>query len=251
MKLISLNLWGGRIYNDLIAFLKRNSDDTDVFCFQEMIDFSSGKIPQRVLDIKKHRTGMDDVLDLYSKLGGILNSFKSTLSDPCSSGGERLAIFYKNTLEFKKYNITKVSKNVRIRFENYDYDLTSFVQSAEVNGYSINNIHGLWQFGKDDTPERIEQSKNVIEALSKTGAKRVLVGDFNLSPDTKSIKMLEDSGMVNLIKEYNIKTTRSKLYDRKEKFADYIFVSEKIKVKDFKVLDDVVSDHLPLYLDFS
>ena len=32
-------------------------------------------------------------------------------------------------------------------------------------------------------------------------------------------------------------------------FADYIFVSKDIKVKDFKVLPDEVSDHLALSIE--
>lgn len=36
MKVISLNLWGGRIYEPLARFLKEHKDSTDFFCFQEM-----------------------------------------------------------------------------------------------------------------------------------------------------------------------------------------------------------------------
>jgi len=60
--------------------------------------------------------------------------------------------------------------------------------------------------------------------------------------------------MRNLIKDYDITSTRSKLYTKHKKpvlFADYIFTSPEIEVRDFKVLPDVVSDHLPLLLDYS
>ena len=59
--------------------------------------------------------------------------------------------------------------------------------------------------------------------------------------------------MSNLIDEYNIKTTRPTFNDGLDKgdlVCDYIFVNNKIKVNDFKVLDNNVSDHLPLLLDF-
>ena len=36
MKLITLNLWAGVVYEPLIEFIKKHSEDTDVFCFQEM-----------------------------------------------------------------------------------------------------------------------------------------------------------------------------------------------------------------------
>ena len=61
--------------------------------------------------------------------------------------------------------------------------------------------------------------------------------------------------MRNLIKEYGIESTRSELYNDMEKWkdpiADYVFASPDVKVRDFKVLGDVVSDHLPLFIEFS
>ena len=60
--------------------------------------------------------------------------------------------------------------------------------------------------------------------------------------------------MRDLIKEYNITSTRSKLYNKHEKpvlYADYIFTSSEIEINDFNILSDVVSDHLPLLLDFN
>jgi endonuclease/exonuclease/phosphatase family metal-dependent hydrolase len=63
------------------------------------------------------------------------------------------------------------------------------------------------------------------------------------------MKKLEEN-MIDLITKNDVKNTRSKFYTRNEKFADYILVSPDIKVRDFKVMDEHVSDHLPLYLDF-
>jgi hypothetical protein len=48
--------------------------------------------------------------------------------------------------------------------------------------------------------------------------------------------------MINLVKDYNVTSTRSSHYPKEEKFADYIFVSKDIEVKDFKVLPDEVND---------
>ena len=78
----------------------------------------------------------------------------------------------------------------------------------------------------------------------------VMCGDFNLLPNTQSIKKLEDFGLRNLIKENNITSTRTSFYTKTEKFADYALLSDEIDIKDFKVLPDEVSDHSPLYLEF-
>ena len=78
----------------------------------------------------------------------------------------------------------------------------------------------------------------------------MLCGDFNLLPDTESLRMLESAGLRNLVVECGVTSTRTSLYARPEPFADYVFVSDGIAVRDFHVLPDVVSDHTPLLLEF-
>ena len=81
---------------------------------------------------------------------------------------------------------------------------------------------------------------------------KILCGDFNLLPDTQSLAILEtECNLVNLIKTHNIPTTRSPLYLKPEKFADYTLVSRDIEVKHFEVPNVEVSDHLPMILEFS
>jgi len=79
--------------------------------------------------------------------------------------------------------------------------------------------------------------------------KKLIAGDFNMVPDGKAMSMLEE-GMVNLIKKYDIASTRSSHYPKDEKFADYVLVSKDIMINDFKVLPDEISDHLAVQVDF-
>jgi endonuclease/exonuclease/phosphatase family metal-dependent hydrolase len=116
---------------------------------------------------------------------------------------------------------------------------------------TVINFHGLWTGnGKGDTEDRLLQSDNIIRFLKTLSHPYVLCGDFNLLPETQSLKKLEDSGIRNLIKEFGIASTRSSHYTKPVRFADYTFVSDGITVNDFKVLPDEVSDHLAMYLDF-
>ena len=91
----------------------------------------------------------------------------------------------------------------------------------------------------------------MIDFLKTVDGEVILCGDFNLLPDTESIKKFSDFGLRNLIYENNITSTRTSFYTKQDKFADYVFVSEGISVEEFKVLPDEVSDHSALYLDFS
>jgi endonuclease/exonuclease/phosphatase family metal-dependent hydrolase len=104
--------------------------------------------------------------------------------------------------------------------------------------------------GKQDSERRERQSEMIISFLNIFDCPKILCGDFNLLPDTKSIQMIERAGMRNLIKEYNITSTRTELYKKPLRLADYVFVSPEIKINSFTVLPDVISDHSPLFIDF-
>jgi endonuclease/exonuclease/phosphatase family metal-dependent hydrolase len=70
-------------------------------------------------------------------------------------------------------------------------------------------------------------------------------------PDTKSLTKFDELGLSNLIKKHGVTSTRTRHYSKPEKFADYIFVTNDIGVRDFRVLPEEVSDHAPLYVEFN
>jgi endonuclease/exonuclease/phosphatase (EEP) superfamily protein YafD len=117
---------------------------------------------------------------------------------------------------------------------------------------TVVNFHGLWNGrGKGDSEDRLNQSKKIKEFVETLQGNVVMCGDFNLLPNTQSVQILEDIGLKNLIKETGVTSTRTSHYTKPDKFADYIFISRDINVKDFKVLPEEVSDHSALYLEFN
>ena len=117
------------------------------------------------------------------------------------------------------------------------------------------NFHGQSRPGdKLDTPKRIKQSKILSGILKKISGPKILCGDCNLMPKTQSIKIIERTGMVNLISKYKIKNTRNSVswerYNNRQHFADFTFVTPDIKVKNFKVPYTLASDHLPMVMGF-
>ena len=116
--------------------------------------------------------------------------------------------------------------------------------------YTILNFHGIWILGsKEDTEKRIEQSQRVRKVFDESRGAKILCGDMNIKPDSKSLAILAD-GNRDLIKEYGITSTRSVSKGRSE-VVDYVVVSLEINVTAFEVLNDDISDHLPLMLQFS
>lgn len=112
----------------------------------------------------------------------------------------------------------------------------------------VANFHGLWNGGgKKDCPERIAQSVKVNETMAKLPMNHVLCGDFNLEPKTQSFTMLS-ARRIDLIREHNIQNTRSSYYQKECRYADYMLIGGNLKIRDFAVWKDEVSDHLPLYV---
>jgi exonuclease III len=242
MKIISLNIWGGKIHEKLLSFLKKH-DEIDVFCLQEVDYKAEGK------EIIFNENKFDIYGDIEKVLPDYNGYFRPHLKDYYG-----LAIFAKKNL-----NILEEGEHFVHKHKNYiSTDHIGFhaknVQYIKImlnqKNITTMNFHGLWNGkGKTDTEDRLNQSRKIKKIVDSIGGEKILCGDFNLRPDTESIKILED-GMKNLIKEYKINSTRTSLYTKPERFADYIFVSDNVKVNNFEVMSDEISDHSPLFLDF-
>ncbi len=242
MKIISLNIWGGRVREKLLEFLEEH-EKIDVFCLQEVYDNAE----------EKEIIYNDAMLDIYEDIKKVLLNYVGYFR-PHLKDYYGLAIFAKNNLDIIEEGEHFVHKHkgyvpidhIGFHAKNIQYIKILLNQK----NITIMNFHGLWNGnGKTDTEDRLNQSKKIKEFVDSTDGEKILCGDFNLRPDTESIKTLEN-GMRNLIKEYKINSTRTNLYTKPERFADYIFVSDGVKIKEFRVMPDEVSDHSPLFLDF-
>ncbi|MES2416090.1 MAG: endonuclease/exonuclease/phosphatase family protein [Patescibacteria group bacterium] len=246
MKLITLNTWGGKIYKPLEDFIQRYQD-VDIFCFQEIYHDAVGK--------EKDEDFLDSAFNLFTDLQKLLPNHLGFFKEN-AGGYYGNCIFIKNNLSILEEGDHFVYKHKGYIpegdfFANHARNLQFVKTKNKEITFNIFNVHGLWNGnGKTDTEDRINQSKNILEFIKKFQNEFILCGDFNLRLDTESIKILEDSGLRNLIRENNVTNTRTSLYKKEERFADYIFVTKDIIVKDFKVLPDEVSDHSPLFLDF-
>lgn len=255
MKLVTLNVWGGKLYEPLINFLKKHSVYTDIFCFQDIL---FGNEPE-FSPIQKGR------INLFAETQNVLKAFNSFIyRDPEESyfHGELLpldvgcgqAVFVKNSIEvlenggFRSHPESPYHKGGDMVSGRCQWVK---IKSENSGNVTILNLHGLWQRNsqKKDTPERMEQSQKIKEFFNNHNGKKILCGDFNIINDGNAMSLLEED-MINLIKKYDIKSTRSSHYPKEEKFADYILTSTNIEIEDFQVLSDEVSDHLPLLLEF-
>jgi endonuclease/exonuclease/phosphatase family metal-dependent hydrolase len=248
MKLVTLNLWGGRVSQTYKEFFETYSD-INIWCFQEVLretENTSMFKPVYIEGFEAHRNLFEQ---LKQYLGSFLGEFCQIRQDIFG-----LAVFFTKDIEIIEKGEMLVAKNDDESIPGGDMNHRK-IQWFEIRIHNkkilLVNAHLTHRpEGKRDGEKRLKQSKVIVDFLNMFDCPKILVGDFNLLPDTKSIKMIEDAGMRNLIKEYEVSSTRTELYKKELRLADYIFVSSEIKVNNFKVLPDVVSDHSPLYLDF-
>ena len=246
MKIVTLNVWGGR-KQPCIADMIENNRDIGIYCFQEVYDNAHGKET-----LFNDGTNLDCFHDLMDKLPQYRPYYDPHLQDWWG-----LALFVSKDLPLVRQGEVYVHKMPGFDIETERTGRTAknvqFVETLLPNGETLTvcNFHGLWNgLGKIDTPERVEQSKKIVEFVRSLKGHVVLCGDFNLSPDTESLKMIpRELGFRDLVHEYGITSTRTHLYPKEGKFADYVFVSPRLSVKDFIVMPDVVSDHAPLLLE--
>ncbi len=247
MKLVTLNIWGGRVGSRLPDFFAKYND-IDIWCFQEVFNKKEGPVYVKT-------EGFEPDNNLQKTLSNYLNLHQDEFC-PVLEKCYGIASFIHTNIKIIETGETLVACGDWWKLgDGHNRDHHRKLQWLEVEVDSkkllIVNVHLTHRpEGKKDSEKRIRQSQTIIDFLNMFDYPKILVGDFNLLPTTQSIQMIEDAGMINLVKKHNVESTRTELYKKPLKFADYIFVSPEIRVKDFKVLPDVVSDHSPLYLEF-
>lgn len=225
MKILSLNTWhGGRLKRELTQFVTKHAEDVDIFCFQE----TEGEFEEIV--------------------GSLREEYREVRSErDTREGGRSLRMYIQQGIEIMETgeifteDAGGLGSWIRIRTGEGPIWLCSF--------------HGVAFPGeKLDTPERIRMSQALIEHAEMQGAiPKIFMGDFNLEPHTESVLLFEKNGFNNLIRDFNIKTTRNahawnKGWDVLQYYADYTFV-KGIPVKHFEVPPDEVSDHQSMLLE--
>src|SRR3990167_2529210 len=187
MRIIFLNSWFGKRGKPFFDFLKKESPYTEILCLMEV----SHDLFSKSSEI------LDDFRGIY-ETGGILKSFEII---------DGMAVFVKKGYE--------VLSNGKFFIYHNSCNDTGFAQDItfEKSGKTVNliSVHGKSRPGhKKDTPARLAQSRKIIEFFKEKKGMKIIGGDFNLLPDTRSIKMFEEAGYRNLVKEFNVKSTRNK-----------------------------------------
>jgi endonuclease/exonuclease/phosphatase family metal-dependent hydrolase len=258
LRILSLNLWGGMVLDPLLAYIRERAPQTDIFCFQEALD-----APEPITTRSGFRaTLMDDLVRALPDFDGCFSEMVSWVQT--TDDGRPLTVpfgvatFARRTLPLAdRHAVTIVEHDDTLESAPGRYRVVRPAQltrlEAPDGSLLVANFHGIARPGhKLDSEDRLTQSRELRRVLSEHAGPVVLIGDFNLLPETESVRLLE-AGYRNLVIERAIPTTRSRLNPfrgtpEEQRHADYAFVSPALTVTDLQVPDVEVSDHLPLLL---
>jgi endonuclease/exonuclease/phosphatase family metal-dependent hydrolase len=263
MRVLSLNAWGGAVFDELAAWLP--SVGADVICLQEvtrtrsLTDWTTFQDTERTLPQRANL--FDDISEL---LPNHRAHFVASDAGPVTDAG--------GNVHRQEFGLaTFVIEPVRTLDEQSTFVHGSFVEhqawaiadrpraihavrvldAAATTPTVIAHLHGLRDpGGKGDTPARAQQANAIaafIDDVRSAGDTAVFCGDLNLLPDSGTFAVMAEIGMVDLV---GTASTRTSLYPKPLEHANYLLVSDPARVKSFEIIrTPEVSDHCALLLE--
>ena len=263
MRIVSVNAWGGAMYDELAAWLP--AVGADVACLQEVTRtpglagwtrFEDGErtLPQRA--------------DLFDDVRGLLPRhqafFLAADAGPVrdEAGVRHRQDFGIATLVASPFPVIGVD-SMFVHGEFVDHDEWTVTDRPRValavhtvgratgRRVWVVQVHGLRDpAGKGDTPARRAQALRLAALVSRLRTRDdlvVLCGDLNLLPDSSTFAVLAEAGLTDLVGTAGTRTSR---YPKPVRHASYLLVSDVAAVKRFEILaEPEVSDHRALLLD--
>lgn len=264
MEIMSLNGWGGTLHDRLVPYV--HDANPDILCLQEVVHspatnkdwltYRDGDhiLPQRANLFRDIASVLPDHMAIFCPAAqGVL--WDGVTQIPSQWG---LATFVRKSLPIvaqaqgfvhKTYSPHEYGEHPRSRNAHairiYDYD-----QNRPV---CVAHMHGLRDLrGKMDTPARAEQARKfrlLATRMTEDQDAFIVCGDFNVEPDSETLKILSEAGLTELVTTRTTGGTRTSHYKKAGRYADYMLVNEHVDVLDFEVVrEPEVSDHCPLIL---
>lgn len=242
MKLLQLNMWGGRLEPQILRLVK--AENPDILCLQEAIGIKGGNSAmfvsteeiQAAIGAKYVFMSPVFTLNYMSRKANfgncIISKYPIKTTETVFTG--------QNYIE----NFESLNHSLNIR--NFQHVALEMPDKSKLN---ILNHHGHHvNQHKNGDAETMRQCAIIANKIKQLNGKVILAGDFNLAPHSESLEQINRL-LTNLSIKAKLETTRTQLTHKTE-VCDYIFVSDDIEVKSFKALDDIVSDHKALVMDF-
>ncbi|WP_242910780.1 endonuclease/exonuclease/phosphatase family protein [Actinomadura terrae] len=264
MRIISLNAWGGAMFDELAPWL--DTCGADVLCLQEIthtpglggwtrFDDADRSLPQRanLLADVRSRLPRHHGLFAVSDAGPVQDhegwrhrqdfGVATFVAESLPVVGMRSAFVHGDYTEHRDQWPTDGRARAALAVRVYDRQAERFV--------TVVNLHGLRDpRGKVDTPARHAQAERLADLVGEArhdGDMTVVCGDFNLLPDSKTFQILAEIGLTDLVGTADTRTSR---YAKPLRHAGYLLVSDPAGVERFEIVaEPEVSDHRALLIE--
>lgn len=243
LSLLQLNINADNFWDTLIEYL--NTHDFDIVFLQEVCGENT------ILgNINCKRDSFAELQKILApKYQGELAIAERFTSSPTSYMGN--AIFYKKEFHLQKKTICTMYERTTpfpcdaTSFEDEGRALLHLTLSRMGEELSFLTTHFAWAKTPNEHPHQTQQGEILLNYLKTVPHPFVLAGDFNLDANQPTIKKIGELAQ-NLITTYEVPTTINPRLHRVKNLSvavDYIFVTEGIEVKNFRVIEDDLSDH--------
>lgn len=264
-RILCLNAWGGRFQPELTAYLA--ASEADVICLQEVIHTPAPPAPM----LRYRDDGMDlpQRADMFDDLRRALPGYHATFCPAARGalwhGSDRVETWW-GLATFVRRAVPVIAQAQGFvhggfgpdGFGDHPRSRTGHalrVWADALDGaVSLAQMHGLRDLGgKHDTPARTAQAHRFAKMLRHVAEPddlRLACGDFNVLPDSETLRILAADGLTELVTSHGHPGTRTRHYTKPQPFADYMAISDPSRIAAFHVVRDPdVSDHCPLVLD--
>jgi len=246
ISLLQLNIEAGRKLPLVISFIKKKS--YDIVHLQEVAGGEFAYEKQDCFSLLKKETGYEGVLSVDMSLKDTVSYYgNATLF---SSRIKKSATHIVSFLPPKQY----LSKQEVV---NEEIPRSAVVTSVRLNSKIITtiNTHLVWGQTPEDTEQKLEVGKKLVQLMKTVPEPYILTGDFNVAPTSQIISWLKSFGR-NLTLEQNITNTLNPhLHKASHIFppgivSDYVVVSNSLSVFSFQLIDSPdLSDHFGLAVE--
>lgn len=262
MRILSVNAWGGAMFDALAAYLP--DIDADVVALQEVTRTPGLRGWTRFEDRDR---ALPQRADLMTDVAGVLPDHEPwfTVSDtgPVVANGIAHRQQFGLALLTRRSWVRIASREAFVHGSYADHhdewphsDRPRAAQVARLRGPDgrtvvVGHVHGLRDAaGKADTPARRAQAKRLaelVDSVREPGDTVVVCGDLNVLPDSETFTILSDLGLTDLVGSADTRTAR---YTKPVRHASYLLVSDPTAVRRFEIVTEPeVSDHRALLVD--
>lgn len=267
MRLVSLNAWGGRVHGPLLRFLR--DADPDVLCLQEVTRTAAPASPW--LTYRDGDLTLPQRADLFGDVCAALPRHRAAFY-PSARGtlhdGERAVLSEFGLATFVRSDLAVIGE--ALDFVHGEFSPDGFgphprarnAHCLQIFDYRTNQattvaqMHGLRDIaGKHDTPDRVRQADRligVIRQVWRAPGRLLVCGDFNVLPGSVTFQRLADLELTDLVTSRGFTDTRTSLYSKPGRLADYMLVNRQVDVVRFDVIaEPEVSDHRALAIEIA